>query len=203
MSFFIFMLILLIAWFFWSLNFSNKQKSFINNFKDKHNIVEQFENVKYIGGHPLVSISNTVRGNLYIMEKAITYVDTIKTEELFSISLKDITKCSLETKESITATRMLLTGILAFALKKRKEYIRIQFKNKLNDFDNIIFSYSGNSADIIAKINKQRLKNQEQVEKIEEENKTINKIRKKPAKDDDYYKTENVNKRIDDFIENL
>lgn len=156
-----------------SLYFQNEKaehkKKYETEILKEEKIINDYEKVKYLGGHPLVEISNTTDGNLYLLSDEIRYVDFITKKELFRIPLEDIKGCTAETKESITATRILMTGIFAFALKKQKKYVRIEFKNKLSDSNNIIMTNS-NVNKIISDINKRRLYLREHYTEKNEEN---------------------------------
>jgi hypothetical protein len=76
-------------------------------------------NVDFIGG---VDFPQTKGGSLVFNEKLIRYE---KVKHLFSINLSEITDISIEGRQEIsrrvTLTRLLTTGIFAFALTKKSK----------------------------------------------------------------------------------
>ncbi len=168
-----FFVLIMIILFIISLIHNMDKKNFKENYKKRitnsysstsgksstyQNLKREYNNVKYLGGHPLIDVSKVIDGSLYLLNNEIRYTDNFNKKELFKIPLNDIKNCCMETKESITATRLLLTGIFAFALKKKRKYIRVEFKNELNDTNNLILT-ANNVNQIISDINKTRLNN--------------------------------------------
>jgi hypothetical protein len=111
-----------------------------------------------LGGHPLKTKGvESYKGTLHITnDNRIIYYEYEK--QLFEIKIKDIEDCSIETKSSLSATRVALIGLLAFALKKNKKYIRISFNHKLGKKEVVFDNENNNTEEIIAKINQKRMK---------------------------------------------
>lgn len=143
--------------------YSNKRRDSIDKIKsnDRKNFIKSYDLVDYLGGHPLIDVSKVKEGTLFIFSEKITFADTQNDKELFFIRIDDINNCSVETKESLTATRILLTGIFAWALKKNKSYVRVDFKNQLSNSNNVIFYPKTNNNDsassIVKTINETRI----------------------------------------------
>ncbi len=80
-------------------------------------IHQQHSGISYLGGHPPFG-SPFTDGSMVVTDKRIIF---LKNEEagVFGIPYESMTKISMETKESLTATRVILTGIFAPLWKKR------------------------------------------------------------------------------------
>jgi len=122
---------------------------------DKH-----FIDTHYLGGHP-IETEGTKHGGLLINQEEIKFikVHSISSGGTFKIDTDDILDCSLETKKSISAKRMLLVGLLAFALKKGKNYVRIKFEHKLGESEVVFNNTKGKNSKIVKEINKVRMRN--------------------------------------------
>lgn len=99
-------------------------------------------------------------GTLYVTPDVVSFwVVEGRKEKIFDIPVSTIKNCTVETKESLTVGRMLLVGLLAWALKKNKQYIRIEFSNELSESNNVVFYavFNNETAKIIKAINEERL----------------------------------------------
>ena len=114
--------------------------------------------IQYLGGYPLAFSRKKNCGTLYMSKDKIIFWNNDKNETLFEIPVQQIKNCTLETKESLTGGKIVLFRIFACALKKNKKYIRIEFKNELDDFNNVVFySPITPSEPIIQTINESRI----------------------------------------------
>lgn len=83
---------------------------------------------------------------LCIEDKKLSYIEDGTGKELFSIPLEDIVNAQCDTSERLTATRILLTGVLAFALKKKTYYIVITYNDSITETEqNVVFLPSSNN----------------------------------------------------------
>ncbi|MFC5401498.1 hypothetical protein [Cohnella soli] len=134
----------------------------INKTKENLNgVLFSYKEIWYIGGHPLVDVREVKGGVLHICFDKIVYLNNINAllnplKPIFEIPMESIVVSAVETKESLTVSRILLTGILAFALKKNESYVRIEFNNELGSVSNVILSPNNNvlASQIVAAINK-------------------------------------------------
>ncbi|WP_438496715.1 hypothetical protein [Paenibacillus sp. IHBB 3054] len=118
------------------------------------NILHTYRDVNYLGGHPLVPVGSVNEGTFYISQDKISYMDsTNNSKMLFEIFIVNVKKCSIENKESLTAGRILLVGILAWAFKKNTSYIRIEFYDELGNVSNLILAPTQDNSEQAAKIN--------------------------------------------------
>lgn len=102
--------------------------------------VSLFLDGKYLGGIPVFTISepedmriilDNEHGNMLIIS------NDEKERELIPYSnIKSVTQ---ETKESLSATRILLVGLLAFALKSKTKYYKICYINDIGEEYNVVF----------------------------------------------------------------
>lgn len=114
--------------------------------------------IQYLGGYPLAFSRKNHYGTLYMSKDKITFWNDDKNEILFEIPFQQIKNCTLETKESLTGGKIVLFRIFKCALKKNKQYIRIEFKNELSDYNNAVFySPITPSEPIIQTINERRI----------------------------------------------
>ncbi|MBT2290202.1 hypothetical protein J7E73_13830 [Paenibacillus albidus] len=117
-------------------------------------ILHTYRDINYLGGHPLVPVGSVNEGTLYISQDKIFYMDsTTSAKMLFELSMNNIIRCSIENKESLTAGRILLVGILAWAFKKNTSYIRIEFNDELGNVSNLIIVPTQDNSDQAAEIN--------------------------------------------------
>lgn len=111
--------------------------------------------VHYLGGHPpfgspsddvVIVITNKriifVPWLFFIDQKIskIAYKDII--DNIFTISYEDIVDISIETKESITVGRVILTGLLAPLWKKKSPFILIGMKNDIGEISKVGLGFS-------------------------------------------------------------
>lgn len=83
---------------------------------------------------------------LCIEDEKLSYVEDGTGKELFSIPLEDIVNAQCDTSERFTAARILLTGVLAFALKKKTYYIVITYNDSITETEqNVVFLPSSNN----------------------------------------------------------
>ncbi|MNB98288.1 hypothetical protein D3C75_455360 [compost metagenome] len=125
-------------------------------------VLHTYREVNYLGGHPLVSVGSVNEGALFVAKDKVFYMDSAKNSNvLFEISIDSIIRCSVETKESLTAGRILLVGILAWAFKKYTSYVRIEFLDELKAVSNIVLtptqSNFNQAAEISSNINQIKL----------------------------------------------
>jgi hypothetical protein len=106
---------------------------------DETVIHEQHSGISYLGGHPPFG-SPFTDGSMVVTDKRIIF---LKNEEtgVFNIPYESMTKISIETKESLTATRVILTGIFAPLWKKKKPFILIEMKNDIGETSNVFFGF--------------------------------------------------------------
>ena len=113
--------------------------------------------VKYLGGfyhrtaiypgiEALIIDDNTKSLCFFSCEKEETQPDI--PEVIIWIPLDRIESASVETKESLSVAKLLLAGIVAFALKNKEKFFKLSFKNDIDEIENAIFV--SNNADVIA-----------------------------------------------------
>jgi hypothetical protein len=61
---------------------------------------------------------------------------------IFKIPYDDMVSVSMETKESLTATRVILVGILAPLWKKKEPFVLIQMKNDIGETSPVAFGFT-------------------------------------------------------------
>ena len=86
--------------------------------------------VKYLGGHKKYGQKSVVSLDLTCDSLLLKELPG-EPETRIDIPYPDIIDFGLATKEQITVTRMLLVGILAFALKKNQEYLYVKYKDQM------------------------------------------------------------------------
>lgn len=91
-------------------------------------------NCLYLGGHPLVEKSNTT-ANLSIRDNDLVIKLGALGKQGVTIPLKAITKVSIEDRESISAARVIMTGIIGLFWKKHKEFLKITFHSEETNMD--------------------------------------------------------------------
>jgi hypothetical protein len=106
---------------------------------DENVIHEQHSGIFYLGGHPPFG-SPFMDGSMVVTNKRIIFLKNAEIG-IFSIPYESTTKISIETKESLTATRVILTGILAPLWKKKKSFILIGMKNDIGEISNVCFGF--------------------------------------------------------------
>lgn len=119
------------------------------------NSIKSYDKISYLGGISEAEIAKIVEGTLHIYKDTIVFDDS--SSELFNIPIKNISKCTLETKESLYASRDSLKGVITTDLDNNKSYIKIKFKNSLNNSTIVILhSYFNDdySKSIVGEVNK-------------------------------------------------
>lgn len=116
--------------------------------------VETYD-VDYLGGHPSMIVKSPCSGTISISPFRIGFINKYFSNLNFVVNLDDITEISQETQESLSLGRFLMVGVLAFALKKKQDYIRISFKNGIGEISTLIFE-SSKAAWIAQVINQKR-----------------------------------------------
>lgn len=92
----------------------------------------------YYGGHKKYGEKTDVSlvlTNDMILIKEISGIESVRIE----IPYKKISDFGVVTKEPLTLGRMLLVGILAFALKKEEQYLYVKFLDSLGFENNPLF----------------------------------------------------------------
>ena len=112
-----------------------------NSQKDGDSKVETY-NVDYLGGHPSTIVKSPLSGTISISPCRIGFIANYFPDLNFAINLDDITEISQETQESLSLGRFLMVGVLAFAFKKKQDYIRISFKNGIGEISTLVFESS-------------------------------------------------------------
>jgi hypothetical protein len=98
------------------------------------------QGVDYLGGHP--PFGKPYReGGIFITDKRVIF-SKASENRIFSIPYEDIVDISTETKERLTATRVVLTGLIAFAWKKKEKFLLIEFKNDIGETSKVGFGFS-------------------------------------------------------------
>lgn len=131
--FFCFLLICLIVM------YSSNDKKILKS-KEEHPNDQYLSTPSYLGGIPTFTSTSPEDVELYI-NNTIGQVEVFSTKDGISeiipyIKIKSVT---CETKESLSAARMLLFGIFAFALKAKNNYFKITYINDINEEANVIF----------------------------------------------------------------
>jgi hypothetical protein len=156
-----------------------------------------YNKTDYLGGHP-IETEGMKLGVLNIIENKKIEFTTYNSISLFKINIKEITNCKLETKESLSAKRIALVGLLAFGLKKGRSYVRISFNHKLGPQEVVFHNHNKENQDIVKKINTARLSI---LESNDSKNKKLN---KHPNEDFNVSSIANeARKRLNKEIDNL
>jgi hypothetical protein len=103
-------------------------------------IHEQTLGVHYLGEHPPFGPPSN-NGGMVITNKGIIFSNAVE-KKIFNIPYEDIVDISTETKESVTATRIILTGLLAPLWKKKKPFILIGMKNDIGEISKVGFGFT-------------------------------------------------------------
>jgi hypothetical protein len=107
---------------------------------DEKIIHKQTLGVHYLGGHPPFG-SYCENGDMVITNKRIIFSE-VGNKKIFSISYEDMVDISMETKESLTVTRVILTGLLAPLWKKKRPFILIGMKNDIGKISSVGFGFA-------------------------------------------------------------
>lgn len=107
---------------------------------DEKTIHKQTLGVHYLGGHPPFG-PYCENGDMVITDKRI-FFSNVGNKKIFSISYEDMVDISMETKESLTVTRVILTGLLAPLWKKKRPFILIGMKNDIGKISSVGFGFS-------------------------------------------------------------
>jgi len=112
---------------------------------------------KYLVGHPDINTPcpNTI---CFVTEQDFVFINPMTSEELGKISRNSINSILVEDKsiieKKVTVARLLVTGIFAFALKKKKKIkefcLLIDWDDKNDIKQNTIFEFSGGTSDLFA-----------------------------------------------------
>ncbi|MGD9678450.1 MAG: hypothetical protein AB7V16_08915 [Vulcanibacillus sp.] len=122
---------------------------------DIDNSIKSYDRINYLGGIPGAEIADIKDGTLHIYKDTIVFDDS--SSELFTIPIKGISKCSLETKETLYASRDGLQGVLTIGLVNNKYYIKIKYINSSSSSNIVILhSYFNDdySKSIVEEVNK-------------------------------------------------
>lgn len=103
-------------------------------------------NVEYMGGY---GDRKKALGNLSFYESQLTFRVALIPRASFLIPVSDITDLAIEGKDEVssrvTVTRLLATGIFAFALKKKTKDKDAYLTATLKDGDEVIFHIKNKS----------------------------------------------------------
>jgi hypothetical protein len=118
-----------------------KRQKALENFvsSDEKVIYEQHAGISYLGGHPPFGATFT-DGSMTITDRRILFLRDAD-QGIFSIPYEDMFSVSMETKESLTATRVILAGILA-PLWKKKPFLLIQMKNEIGEISPVAIGFT-------------------------------------------------------------
>ncbi|MFZ0011274.1 MAG: SHOCT domain-containing protein [Halobacteriota archaeon] len=102
---------------------------------------EVLESLAYVGGFAGITKRQVL--NLRVGPKQVN-VENIPLQEknrkvFWTMPYNSITDMRIDTAEKITATRLLLTGVFAFALKKKQHYLLISFVDQNGFTHNPVF----------------------------------------------------------------
>lgn len=137
------------------------KSSEINDKIKKYNIRSAGEwQMKYLGGI-LQVIAYQPTDSILIIDESTNSLCFLSTEGvlgskdgvkdiLIRIPLEKIQSISAETKESLSAGKMLLIGIYALALKDKENYLRVSYTNDIGETENALFATS--VANVVAQI---------------------------------------------------
>ena len=92
---------------------------------------------KYLGGH--AAFAKEAQGNLYLYPKPADKVVFESNTVNIEIPLRRINDTNFLTEKDIRARRVLLTGIIGFAGKKKHKMLVIDFKDQLGNIQSPIF----------------------------------------------------------------
>lgn len=104
----------------------------------------------YLGGIPSFNITSPCDASI-VLDDNIGIISIVCNDEKELISYNNVKTISNETKESLSALRLLAIGIFAFAFKSKTNYFRITYTNDINEEVTIVFQ-SNSSPAIVSKI---------------------------------------------------
>lgn len=107
---------------------------------DEQIIHRQTLGIHYLGEHPPFGTPSS-NGGLVITNKRI-FSSNLTGKRIFKIPYEDMIDISTEIKESLTATRIVLTGLLAPLWKKKRPFILIGMKNDIGEISKVGFGFS-------------------------------------------------------------
>lgn len=107
---------------------------------DEKIVYEQHAGISYLGGHPPFG-APFMDGSMMITDRGIIFLKDAE-KGIFSIPYEDMVSVSIETKESLTATRVILAGILAPLWKKKEPFVLIQMKNDIGETSPVAFGFT-------------------------------------------------------------
>jgi len=111
-----------------------------SSISDDENIIhKQRLGVHYLGGHPPFG-PHCENGDMVITDKRIIF-SNVNNKKIFSISYEDMADISMGTRESLTVTRVILTGLLAPLWKKKRPFILIEMKNDIGKISSVGFGF--------------------------------------------------------------
>lgn len=146
--------------------------------KEMNKVVFAFGKCKYLGGHP--KITKICEGSMAVNnDKIIFQAGFFKNLE---IPISDVINCSIQTQEQIsrnvTLTRLLLFGIFAFGMKKKKvdtiQYLTITYIE--NGIEQTVIFESNKSVQLSSAIMRARQIYSDEHKAIKPENNLNNKI---------------------------
>ena len=106
---------------------------------DEKIVYQQHAGISYLGGHPPFGAPFSF-GSMMITDRRIVFLKDAE-QGIFSIPYEDMVSVSMETKESLTATRVILAGILA-PLWKKKPFLLIQMKNDIGEISPVAIGFT-------------------------------------------------------------
>jgi hypothetical protein len=127
----------------------NEKEEIIRNIlmPDEKMIYEHYDDfsISYIGGH--VPWGTKAMINLFLTnQRVIIFMPTFfggpPARGPFSIFYKDISSVSIITQDKLTATRVILLGILSPLWKKKKPLLVIEMKNDIGEISPICLDFS-------------------------------------------------------------
>lgn len=119
-----------------------KRQKALQNFvsPDEKIVYEQHAGISYLGGHPPFGATFMDR-SMAITDRRIVFLKDAE-QGIFSIPYEDMVSVSMETKESLTATRVILVGILAPLWKKKEPFLLIQMKNDIGEISPVAIGFT-------------------------------------------------------------
>ena len=119
-----------------------KRKNALQTFMlpDEKVIHEQYAAVSYLGGHPPFG-QPFIGGSMVITDRRVIFFQDSQ-KGIFSIPYEDMASVSIETKESLTVTRVALVGIFAPLWKAKKPFLLIQMKNEIGEISPVALGFT-------------------------------------------------------------
>jgi len=119
-----------------------KRKDALQTFMlpDEKVIHEQHAAVSYLGGHPPFG-QPFIDGSMVITDRRVIFFRDSQ-KGIFSIPYEDMASVSIETKESLTVTRVALVGIFAPLWKAKKPFLLIQMKNEIGEISPVALGFT-------------------------------------------------------------